>query len=212
MPHGSWPAHDRPARAAEARARRRRCRPRDRDADRSRTSPKLSWRRRPRRARRRVGNSRSSSLRLPRKTTPRIRSSFAATLSLTSRASAGGPSLATAWRALRSGGAAMQTMKLGEVTISRVIEIDRSSFPTASMLPGSSAEVIAAPSPLAQAALLRRPDRRSRPRAIQTYVVRTPRPHHPDRHRCRQRQGADPGARLEHAERDAISTISPRSA
>ena len=37
----------------------------------------------------------------------------------------------------------MQTMKLGEVTISRVIEIDRSSFPTASMLPGSSAEVIA---------------------------------------------------------------------
>ena len=37
----------------------------------------------------------------------------------------------------------MQTMKLGEVTISRVIEIDRSSFPTASMLPRSSADVIA---------------------------------------------------------------------
>jgi len=37
----------------------------------------------------------------------------------------------------------MQTMKLGEVTISRVIEIDRSSFPTASMLPDSSADVIA---------------------------------------------------------------------
>ena len=38
----------------------------------------------------------------------------------------------------------MPPMKLGEVTISRVIEIDRSSFPTASMLPDSTAEAIAA--------------------------------------------------------------------
>src|SRR5207245_9385176 len=43
----------------------------------------------------------------------------------------------------RSGGNVMQTMKLGEVTIARVIEIDRSSFPTASMLPDSRADVIA---------------------------------------------------------------------
>jgi len=32
----------------------------------------------------------------------------------------------------------MQTIKFGEVAISRVIEIDRSSFPTASMLPARS--------------------------------------------------------------------------
>ena len=37
----------------------------------------------------------------------------------------------------------MTTIKLGEVTVSRVIEIDRSSFPTTQMLPDSTAEAIA---------------------------------------------------------------------
>ena len=36
----------------------------------------------------------------------------------------------------------MTTLSLGEVTVTRVIEIDRSSFPTASMLPDSTAEAI----------------------------------------------------------------------
>lgn len=37
----------------------------------------------------------------------------------------------------------MTTIRLGEVTVSRVIEIDRSSFPTTQMLPDSTAEAIA---------------------------------------------------------------------
>jgi hypothetical protein len=37
----------------------------------------------------------------------------------------------------------MHTLRLGEVTISRVVEIGRSSFPTAQMLPDSSPEQIA---------------------------------------------------------------------
>ena len=42
-----------------------------------------------------------------------------------------------------SGAVAAAPIKLGEVTISRVIEIDRSSFPTASMLPESTPAAIA---------------------------------------------------------------------
>ena len=78
-------------------------------------------------------------------------------------------------RVANRGGAAMQTTKLGEVTISRVIEIDRSSFPTASMLPGSSAEVIAGHHRWLKPYFFdeRTGDLASR---IQTYVVRTP--HH----------------------------------
>ncbi|HEU5197295.1 MAG TPA: MBL fold metallo-hydrolase [Methylomirabilota bacterium] len=66
----------------------------------------------------------------------------------------------------------MQTMKLGEVTISRVIEIDRSSFPTASMLPGSSPEVIAGHHRWLKPHFFdeRTGDLASR---IQTYVVKT---------------------------------------
>ncbi len=37
----------------------------------------------------------------------------------------------------------MTTLKLGDVSVTRVIEIDRSSFPTASMLPDSTADAIA---------------------------------------------------------------------
>jgi glyoxylase-like metal-dependent hydrolase (beta-lactamase superfamily II) len=37
----------------------------------------------------------------------------------------------------------MKTMKLGEVTIARVVEVDRSSLPTTTMLPDSTAEAIA---------------------------------------------------------------------
>jgi hypothetical protein len=36
------------------------------------------------------------------------------------------------------------TIRLGDVTITTVVEIPRSSFPTASMLPGSTPEAIAA--------------------------------------------------------------------
>src|SRR5437870_988145 len=73
-----------------------------------------------------------------------------------------------------SGGNAMQTMKLGEVTVSRVIEIDRSSFPTASMLPDSQADVIAGHHRWLKPHFFdeRTGDLASR---IQTYVVRTPR-------------------------------------
>ena len=68
----------------------------------------------------------------------------------------------------------MQTMKLGDVTISRVIEIDRSSFPTASMLPDSSAGAIARHHSWLKPHFFdeRTGDLASR---IQTYVVRTPR-------------------------------------
>ena len=37
----------------------------------------------------------------------------------------------------------MSALKLGDVTVSRIIEIDRSSFPTASMLPDSTPDAIA---------------------------------------------------------------------
>src|SRR5256885_14548503 len=37
----------------------------------------------------------------------------------------------------------MNTLGLGDVTVTRVIEIDRSSFPTASMLPDSTPDAIA---------------------------------------------------------------------
>src|SRR5262249_60129330 len=69
----------------------------------------------------------------------------------------------------------MQPMKLGEVTISRVIEIDRSSFPTASMLPDSTAAEIAAHHQWLKPHFFdeRIGDLASR---IQTYVVPTPRP------------------------------------
>ena len=68
----------------------------------------------------------------------------------------------------------MQTMKLGDVTIARVIEIDRSSFPTASMLPDSTAEAVAAHYHWLKPHFFdeRTGDLASR---IQTYVVRTPR-------------------------------------
>jgi glyoxylase-like metal-dependent hydrolase (beta-lactamase superfamily II) len=38
----------------------------------------------------------------------------------------------------------METIKLGEVTITRVVEIGRSAFPTTSMLPDSTADAVAA--------------------------------------------------------------------
>jgi len=67
----------------------------------------------------------------------------------------------------------MSTLTLGEVTISRVVEIGRSSFPTAQMLPESSADQVA------------RHDRWIKPHffdettgdmgsRIQTWIVRTP--------------------------------------
>jgi len=67
-----------------------------------------------------------------------------------------------------------QPMKLGEVTISRVIEIDRSSFPTASMLPDSTGAEVAAHYHWLKPHFFdeRTGDLASR---IQTYVVRTPR-------------------------------------
>ena len=37
----------------------------------------------------------------------------------------------------------MSPLELGEVTVTRVIEIDRSSFPTLSMLPDSTPDAIA---------------------------------------------------------------------
>jgi len=68
----------------------------------------------------------------------------------------------------------MQMMKLGEVTIARVIEIDRSSFPTSAMLPDSTADAIAAHHNWLKPHFFdeRTGDLASR---IQTYVVRTPR-------------------------------------
>src|SRR4030095_1806563 len=103
------------------------------------------------------GKSRTSSFRLPRKTTPRIRPPCGYPITNTSR-----------------GDSSMQAMKLGEVTISRVIEIDRSSFPTASMLPDSTAGEIAAHHHWLKPHFFdeRIGDLASR---IQTYVVRTPR-------------------------------------
>jgi glyoxylase-like metal-dependent hydrolase (beta-lactamase superfamily II) len=68
----------------------------------------------------------------------------------------------------------MQAMRLGEVSIARVVEIPRSSFPTTSMLPAATAEAIAAhfdwlkPDFWDDAV----GDLGAR---IQTYVVRTPR-------------------------------------
>ena len=74
----------------------------------------------------------------------------------------------------QQGGAAMQTMKLGEVAISRVIEIDRSSFPTASMLLRLERRCHRRPPSLALPHFFdeRTGDLASR---IQTYVVKTPR-------------------------------------
>jgi glyoxylase-like metal-dependent hydrolase (beta-lactamase superfamily II) len=68
----------------------------------------------------------------------------------------------------------MKPIQLGEVTISRVIEIDRSSFPTASMLPDSTAARVAAHHHWLKPHFFdeRTGDVASR---IQTYVVRTPR-------------------------------------
>jgi glyoxylase-like metal-dependent hydrolase (beta-lactamase superfamily II) len=68
----------------------------------------------------------------------------------------------------------METIKLGDVTIARVIEIDRSSFPTASMLPDSTSAEIAAHHHWLKPHFFdeRTGDLASR---IQTYVVRTPR-------------------------------------
>lgn len=68
----------------------------------------------------------------------------------------------------------METLKLGEVTISRVVELGRSSFPTASMLPDSTPEEIAAHLGWLRPDFFDETtgDLASR---IQTYVVRTPR-------------------------------------
>jgi glyoxylase-like metal-dependent hydrolase (beta-lactamase superfamily II) len=68
----------------------------------------------------------------------------------------------------------MRTIQLGDVTIARVIEIDRSSFPTASMLPDSTAGEIAAHHHWLKPHFFdeRVGDLAAR---IQTYVVRTPR-------------------------------------
>ena len=68
----------------------------------------------------------------------------------------------------------MESIKLGDVTISRVIEIDRSSFPTASMLPDSTPDRIAAHHPWLKPHFFdeRTGDLASR---IQSYIVRTPR-------------------------------------
>src|SRR5262249_38470886 len=104
---------------------------RGKDADRSRTCPRPSWRRRPRRAPasgRGIPAARASGHR------GKLRHAYGLLC---------GYPITNSGSQTDRGGAAMQTIKLGEVTISRVIEIDRSSFPTASMLPGSSPEVIA---------------------------------------------------------------------
>jgi glyoxylase-like metal-dependent hydrolase (beta-lactamase superfamily II) len=68
----------------------------------------------------------------------------------------------------------METLKLGEVTISRVVELGRSSFPTASMLPDSTPDRIAAHMGWLRPHFFDETtgDLASR---IQTYVVRTPR-------------------------------------
>ena len=67
----------------------------------------------------------------------------------------------------------MKSMKLGEVAISRVVEIGRSSFPTTSMLPESTAEAIARHHAWLKPAFWDEAtdDLGSR---IQSYVVRTP--------------------------------------
>jgi glyoxylase-like metal-dependent hydrolase (beta-lactamase superfamily II) len=67
----------------------------------------------------------------------------------------------------------MTTLKLGEVTIDRVVEIGRSSFPTTSMLPGASADAIARHHRWLKPAFWDDAvdDLGSR---IQSYVVRTP--------------------------------------
>jgi glyoxylase-like metal-dependent hydrolase (beta-lactamase superfamily II) len=67
----------------------------------------------------------------------------------------------------------MTTLRLGEVTVTRVIEIDRSSFPTTTMLPDSTADALARHRDwLAPFWDDRVGDLGSR---IGTYVVRTPR-------------------------------------
>src|SRR5688572_7403852 len=74
---------------------------------------------------------------------------------------------------VRPGGDVMQTIRLGEVTIDRVVELGQSSFPTTSMLPDST------PADLAKHHAWLAPhfldpgtgDMRSH---IQTYIVRTP--------------------------------------
>jgi glyoxylase-like metal-dependent hydrolase (beta-lactamase superfamily II) len=68
----------------------------------------------------------------------------------------------------------METIRLGEVTMSRVVEIGRSSFPTASMLPDSTPEAIAAHHHWLKPHFFDEAvgDVASR---IQTYIVRTPR-------------------------------------
>src|SRR5262245_27119621 len=67
----------------------------------------------------------------------------------------------------------MTQIKLGEVTVSSVIEIGRSSFPTASMLPDSTPEAIAAHHSWLKPHFFDEAvgDLASR---IQTFVVRTP--------------------------------------
>jgi len=68
----------------------------------------------------------------------------------------------------------METIRLGEVTITRVVEIDRSSFPTPMMLPEATPEAIARHHAWLKPHFFdeRTGDLGSR---IQTYVVRTPR-------------------------------------
>src|SRR5206468_10144288 len=68
----------------------------------------------------------------------------------------------------------MSTIRLGDVTITCVVEIDRSSFPTASMLPDSTPDAIAAHHGWLKPHFFDDAvgDLASR---IQTFVVRTPR-------------------------------------
>ena len=67
----------------------------------------------------------------------------------------------------------MTTLTLGETTIASIVEIDRSSFPTPSMLPDSTAEAVARHFPWLKPHFFdeRVGDLASR---IQTFVVRTP--------------------------------------
>lgn len=68
----------------------------------------------------------------------------------------------------------METIRLGEVTISRVIELDRSSFPTTSMLPEATADAIAAHHHWLKPHFFDETTGDLAAR-IQTYIVRTPR-------------------------------------
>jgi glyoxylase-like metal-dependent hydrolase (beta-lactamase superfamily II) len=68
----------------------------------------------------------------------------------------------------------MRTIRLGEVTIDRVVEINRSSFPTTSMLPDSTPAAIAAHHPWLRTHFLD-PETGDLRSHIQSYLVRTPR-------------------------------------